>query len=252
MGSPPDVLALIAGAGSGERLGADRPKALVELCGRALIEYSVEALAQAPSIAEMVIALPEELLGGEIEERLLRLGERVRARCVAGGESRSQSVRKAFEAGGGGELVLIHDAARPLVDAELAERVIALARTPEIAGAVAAAPVTDTIKRAWAPAEDWPPLVLETLDRTGLWSAQTPQVFRRAALAKALAVDPPRLERASDDAWLVERSHGRVVLLPNDGENIKVTYPLDLTLAGALLARRARDEGAERGDDLPD
>ena len=248
MGNPADAVALILGAGSGERLGADRPKALVALCGRALIEWSVEALAGAPSIAQIVVALPAALLPGEIEQRLERVAGRVPLRCVAGGESRSESVRNALQAAGESELVLIHDGARPLVRAELAERVIAAARSPGIAGAIAAAPVTDTIKRALAPGAGEPPVVVETLERDALWAVQTPQVFWRRALADGLDVDREVLARAGDDAWLIERSGGRVAIVESRGENLKVTRPLDLEVAEALLSRRGGGRRAGRSD----
>src|SRR6185437_14080368 len=134
------AIALIVAAGSGERLGAGRPKALVELAGRPLLQWSVDALAQAPDVREIVVALPP--------------GVQAPAGTVAveGGAVRSESVRRALAAAPGGDpadAVLVHDAARPLLTAALAERVVAaLAGDPAAAGAIAAAPVTDTIKRA--------------------------------------------------------------------------------------------------------
>jgi 2-C-methyl-D-erythritol 4-phosphate cytidylyltransferase len=83
--------------------------------------------------------------------------------------------------------------------------------------------------------------VRETLDRSELWSVQTPQVFRRRALERALDVDPQTLARATDDAWLIEQAGGRVIVVPSPGENIKVTTPFDLRLAAMLLAERGDD-----------
>ncbi|HLI32796.1 MAG TPA: 2-C-methyl-D-erythritol 4-phosphate cytidylyltransferase [Solirubrobacteraceae bacterium] len=245
MGDPADAVALLLGAGSGERLGAGCPKALVQLGGRALIEWSLLALAAAPSIAEIVVALPSAALGGEVEERLASVAQRTPLRCVAGGASRSESARNALLAAGASELALIHDGARPLVSAELAEQVIALARSAGVTGAIAAAPVTDTIKRASGAGGGEAPLVCETLERGSLWSVQTPQVFRRGALEQALCVDREVLARAPDDAWLIERQGGRVAIAPSSGENLKVTAPHDLDLAAALLSRRAqRSQGS--------
>jgi 2-C-methyl-D-erythritol 4-phosphate cytidylyltransferase len=100
-------------------------------------------------------------------------------------------------------------------------------------GAIAATPVTDTIKQS-----DGDRTVMQTLDRAGLWAVQTPQVFRRTALEKALKVSEEVLAQATDDAWLLERAGGRVVIVPAPPENLKVTTALDLDLAELLLARR--------------
>ena len=130
--------------------------------------------------------------------------------------------------------MLVHDAARPLVTPALAESVMAaLAADPEADAAIAAAPVTDTIKRA-----DGDHVVSETLDRSELWSVQTPQVFRRAALERVLDAGTEELARATDDAWLIEGAGGRVIVVPTGPENLKVTTPLDLRVAELLLAER--------------
>ncbi len=153
---------------------------------------------------------------------------------VVGGAVRSESVRLALAAAGDGppsELVLVHDAARPLLTRELAEAVLAEAR--DVNAAIAAAPLTDTVKRASGER-----LVLETLDRSQLWAIQTPQVFRRDVLTRALDVPGDVLAQATDDAWLVERLGGRVRVVPAPRENLKVTTPLDLRLAELLLAAR--------------
>jgi len=235
------TVALIVAAGSGERLGAGRPKALVELAGRALVLWSIEALAQAPGIEQLVVAMPP---GGETLPALASTRE---ITVVDGGAARSDSVRRALAAAGqergeAGELVLVHDAARALVTAELAARVIAaLEQDREADAAIAAMPVTDTIKRV-----DRGGAVSETLDRAELWAVQTPQVFRREALARALAVSPEELAEATDDAWLIERGGGRVIAVRASDENLKVTTPLDLSVAELLLARRASQSDARR------
>jgi 2-C-methyl-D-erythritol 4-phosphate cytidylyltransferase len=217
------TLALIVAAGSGERLGAGRPKALVELAGRPLVQWSVEALAATPGVASIVVALPAGVTAvpGAV--------------VVEGGPVRSDSVRRALAAAGPGDPVLVHDAARPLLTPALARAVIAaLERDPDAAGAIAAAPLSDTVKRAGTDGA-----VSETLDRDALWAVQTPQVFRRRELELALAAPVEELARATDDAWLIERRGGRIVIVPSEGENIKVTRPLDLRLAELVLAGRA-------------
>jgi 2-C-methyl-D-erythritol 4-phosphate cytidylyltransferase len=217
------AIALIVAAGSGERLGADRPKALVELLGRSLLQWSVDALNQISAVQQIIVALPPEVSSppGTVG--------------VLGGAVRSASVRRALEAAGPGDPVLVHDAARPLLSAELATRVLAAVQQDGVDGAVAACAVTDTIKRA---REDGS--VSETLDRRSLWAVQTPQVFRRAVLERALAVPEEVLAEATDDAWLLERAGGRVVVVDAPAENLKVTTALDLALAELLLKRRGR------------
>jgi 2-C-methyl-D-erythritol 4-phosphate cytidylyltransferase len=223
------AVALLVAAGSGERLGAERPKAFVELAGRPLLQWSIDALAGVRAIERIVVALPPDVPGLPAE-----IAAPAYTQTTAGGSTRSESVRLALEAAGAGDPVLVHDAARPLLTAELAERVLAAAERDAADGAIAAAPVTDTIKQA---GEDG--VVLGTLERAALWAVQTPQVFRRAPLERALAVPRDVLAQATDDAWLLERSGCRVLVVPAPRENIKVTTALDLIVAEGLLERRA-------------
>ena len=214
------TVALIVAAGSGERLGADRPKALVELHGRTLLDWSIDALRQSDGVERIVVALPAGVSAP------------AGVTGVEGGASRSESVRLALSACGECELVLVHDAARPLLTSELVEAVIgALEEDPDADAAIAAAPVTDTIKRA-----DARHTVTETLRRSELWSIQTPQVFRRQALSRALEVSPSELAGATDDASLIERAGGKVIVVPSSPRNLKVTTPVDLRLAELLLS----------------
>ncbi len=216
-------IALILAAGSGERFGAGAPKAFVELAGRPLVQWSVDALSQVREIEQIVVALPP---GAPAPAGV---------RAVDGGAVRSESVRLALAAAGGRaeDLVLVHDAARPLLTVELARATIrALAEDETIDGAIAAVPMTDTVKRV----RDG--VVSETLERSELWAVQTPQVFRRAALERALDVPDEVLAQATDDAWLIERAGGRVGVVKASSENLKVTTPLDLRIAEMLIASR--------------
>ncbi len=227
------AIALIVAAGRGERLGAGRPKALVELAGRPMLDWSLQALAASPEIEQVVVALP---VGAGLPEVS---GEGVVG--VEGGATRSESVRCALEVAQEGGPVLVHDAARPLLTPAIVRHVLAaLAADVDADAAIAAAPVTDTIKRVADHGG-----VLETLDRSSLWAVQTPQVFRRDALERALAQPADVLGEATDDAWLVERAGGRVVLASVSAENLKVTTPLDLEIAEELLSRRARGTGTD-------
>jgi 2-C-methyl-D-erythritol 4-phosphate cytidylyltransferase len=212
----------------------------VPLAGRPMVEWSLAALRAAAGVRSIVVACPpghvHELAGGDLG-------------VVEGGATRARSVANAL-ASVGTELVAIQDAARPLVTPELVEGVIAaLVADPEADGAIAAAPVADTLKRAGSEARlkpfmtsgsPNPSLVVgETVDREGLWAAQTPQVFRADALRRALAADPERAEAATDEAMLVEAAGGRVLIHPAPAENLKVTTPADLRLAELLLDRQA-------------
>jgi 2-C-methyl-D-erythritol 4-phosphate cytidylyltransferase len=211
------AVALLVAAGSGERLGAGRPKAFVVLAGRPMIEWSLDAL-RAAGIEEVVVAAPPgHELGPDVT-------------VVPGGATRSASVRAALGAAPPGDVV-VHDAARPLVTPDHFRD--ALAALADADCAIAAARCTDTVKEA---GEDR--VVTATLDRTRLWAIQTPQAFRRAALERALAVGEDILARATDDAWLVERSGGTVRVVESTPANLKVTTPHDLRIAELLLADR--------------
>ena len=219
----PKAVALLVAAGSGERLGASRPKAFVTLAGRPMLEWSVAAL-RAAGLSEVVVALPP--------------GEAAPSGCVGvrGGRMRSESVRAALTAAGEGDVV-VHDAARPLVSAELFRSALAALSGADCA--VAAAPVTDTVKEAGPDHR-----VTATLDRSTLWAIQTPQAFRRSVLERALDVGDDVLAAATDDAWLVERAGGSVVVVPAPPGNFKITTPHDLQVAELLLRTRAVDKSA--------
>ena len=212
------AVALLVAAGSGERLGSDRPKAFVVLAGRPMLEWSVAAL-RAAGIEDIVVALPP--------------GEVAPEGCIGveGGATRSDSVRCALAVAPADEHVVVHDAARPLVRPH--HFADALAALGDADAAIVAARVPDTTKEA-----DADLLVTATLDRSRLWAIQTPQAFRRAVLERALDCDPATLARATDDAWLVEQAGGRVRIVESTPENFKVTTPHDLKVAGLLLGER--------------
>jgi 2-C-methyl-D-erythritol 4-phosphate cytidylyltransferase len=214
---------VIAAAGSGQRLGAGGPKALVEVAGRPLLDWSLDAFRAAATIGEIVVAAPP----GE-EEAVAERG----VLTVAGGEHRSESVANAIERCSG-DIVVVHDAARPLVTPELIDAVVGeLAASQDTAGVIAATPVSDTVKQAGESGR-----VERTLDRSGLWAVQTPQAFRADALREALA-EPDSLPGATDDAMLVERRGGRVQIHSAPPDNVKVTTPIDLRVAELLLRER--------------
>jgi 2-C-methyl-D-erythritol 4-phosphate cytidylyltransferase len=206
----------------------------VPVAGRPMIEWSIEAFHACESVHSIVVAAPPGHIGDLAGHDL---------GVVAGGETRAQSVANALAAVGTA-YVAIHDAARPLLTPELVEALVAdLDRNGDAAGVTAAAPVTDTIKRAVgcslrSDSDQKEQLkVAATEDRSWLWRAQTPQVFRTQALREALAA-AERPEEATDEAMLVEASGGTVLIHPVAEQNLKVTTPLDLRVAELLLAER--------------
>ncbi len=210
------VVGIIPAAGSGERLGASGPKAFALCGGRPLLDWSLDVLEAVCD--RVVVAVPSGYEGGPDR--------------VAGGASRSASVRAALAAAPEADVAVVHDAARPLLSRELVERCVA-ALDQEFDGAVAAAPVSDTIKEADAAGR-----VLRTLDRSTLWAIQTPQVFRAELLRRALDVSEAVLAAATDDASLVEAAGGSVCVVEAPADNLKVTRQVDLELAEALLRAR--------------
>jgi 2-C-methyl-D-erythritol 4-phosphate cytidylyltransferase len=208
------VVGIVPAGGHGERLGADRPKAFVVCAGRPLIEWSLDVLR---SVCDrVVVAAPQDFAD--------------QPDYVRGGESRSASVRNALAAAPEASVAVVHDAARPLVTRELVERCLA-ALEPGIDGAIAAVPMTDTVKQVASDGR-----VLRTLDRSSLWAVQTPQVFKADILRQALERDAAALAAATDDAWLVDDVGGVITVVESFPENLKVTRESDLRIAEALLA----------------
>jgi 2-C-methyl-D-erythritol 4-phosphate cytidylyltransferase len=219
------AVALIVAAGRGERLRAGVPKALVSVAGRPMLHWSVRAVQAVSAINAVVVALPSD-----------RLDEAPRGTIgVIGGRNRSESVRAALLAAGEGDVVLVHDAARPLVTPNLIAMAIIEFERSGADALVTAAPVTDTIKQVSTGGDM---RVAATLDRSRLWAVQTPQVFQRAALEWALSASGDQLARASDDASLIEQGGGIVAVMPTSTENFKITTPLDLRIAELLLSER--------------
>ena len=222
------VWAVLAAAGRGERLGSDRPKAFARLGGRPLLAESLERLEGSGWIEFIVIAAPAEW-----EEPAILLAEELGAgkvsSVVTGGASRSESVREALaEVADDAAVVLVHDAARPLLPTEVIERVLA-PLSEGWDGVVPALPLSDTVKRVEADR------VVETLPRVELVAVQTPQAFIASILREALAGE---VAEASDCASLVEARGGRVKVVEGDPRLLKVTTTEDLALVETWLAGR--------------
>lgn len=215
-----DVWAIVVAGGSGSRFGDSFPKQFQDLGGVRVIDW---ALAAAGAACDGVVAvLPAAYLHATLPGGVA---------AVPGGASRSESVRAGLTAvPGDAAVVVVHDAARPLADTALFERVIAAVQRGAD-GAVPGVPVPDTIKRV----DPSGSRVVETLERAALRAVQTPQAFAADVLRRAHAAGG----EATDDAALVEAAGGTVVVVEGDPNNLKVTGPDDLARAEVLLARRA-------------
>ena len=220
------VWAVLAAAGRGERLGSDRPKAFARLGGRPLLAESLERLEDSGWIDAIVIAAPPDW-----EEPSILVAEEIAATkvssAVTGGASRSESVRLALdEVPAEAAVVLVHDAARPLLPEEVIERVLA-PLSEGWDGVVPAVPLADTVKRVEGDR------VVETLSREDLVAVQTPQAFLADALRRAVSGD---VSSATDCASLVESQGGRIKVVEGDPRLLKVTDAEDLALVESWLS----------------
>jgi 2-C-methyl-D-erythritol 4-phosphate cytidylyltransferase/2-C-methyl-D-erythritol 2,4-cyclodiphosphate synthase len=247
------VSAILAAGGRGYRFGGASPKQLLSIGGRPILERSLSAFLAHPSIDEIIVALPADIAADPPD--YLR-GAAKPLRLVAGGERRQDSVAQAFrQVAEHADVVIVHDAARPFVTADLIDRTIAAAA--ESGAALAAIQSRDTVKLAGPPRgavarPDGLPegehFVRHTLDRESIFLAQTPQAFRRDVLREALSLDGD----ATDEASLAERAGHQVRLVEGDPSNIKITTPGDLVIAEAIArgGKPARTGRAGTGYDL--
>lgn len=207
-------------------------KLLAPLHRRPVLAYSIAAFEQTESVTGIILVGRAERLS-DYEKIAETNGFRKVIAVIPGGVRRQDSVRRGLEQlEAAAQFVAVHDAARPLVRPELIERIFQLARTH--GGAASAAPVIDTLKRV-----DQDQVVTGGVDRTHLFGVQTPQIFRRDLLEKAYANIFAQGFEVTDEISAVERVGGKVVLLPNEEPNFKITYPGDLALAEFLLRRRS-------------
>lgn len=231
--------ALVPAAGKGERLGAGTPKALREVGGIPLLVHAVRGLSASRVVDLIVIAAPVDYV-----DIVRALFDEMELACdieiVSGGDSRQESVARALIALPPDiTTVLVHDAARALTPPELITSVVAAVKAGHPA-VVPGLPVADTLKQV-----DPAGLVLSTPDRSSLRAIQTPQGFARAILQSAHAAVDPSQSPATDDAGLVEGSGAHVIVIAGHEEAFKITRPIDLILAEAVLAKRR--SGDSRG-----
>jgi len=236
------VTAIIAAGGSGTRLGAAVPKQLLQLGGRTILQRAIDAFRSHPGVAEVIVALPEAIVAAPpswLEG----------VRVVAGGARRQDSVANAFAAiADDTEIVMIHDAARPFVSADVITRAIDAAAIH--GAAIVALPVSDTVKRVVR--EDGASgggVITETLPRDEIFLAQTPQAFRRDVLGAAIAAGRGSAT-ATDEAMLAERAGHRVHVVVGDAANVKITTAADLERAREHDVRQPATSRVGVGYDL--
>lgn len=228
--SRPEAAAIVVAAGGGRRLGRRGEKAFSSLGGRPLLFYCLKALEVSPEIERVIIVVRKRAL----KKCLLlvkRSGFRKVEAIVAGGRRRQDSVLKGLSFVAESKFIVVHDAARPFLNRQLISRTLAACRRS--GAAIAALPVSDTVKRVNGRSID------RTIPRERLWSAQTPQVFRRGILEEAFRRWPSS-RTATDDAAMVKQSGRKVVVVEGDFVNIKITFASDLALAESLLRLRKR------------
>ena len=217
-----NVYAIIVAAGEGNRFGSSKPFAVLK--GKRLLDYCLEAFNKHPGISEIVLVLRETL------EKSIYLEQYEKLKAVAkGGRRRQDSVFSGFREISPAEtdIALIHDAARPLVKAELIEAIIKKAAAK--GAAIPALPVRDTIKKISGDR------VLRTVDRQGLYHIQTPQGFSCGILRKAFKWNLENRVTYTDEAALVEKLGQDVFVVPGDPGNLKITVPEDLKIAEAFI-----------------
>ena len=223
------LTAIIVAGGSSQRMGFD--KLLAPLAGKPVVAHSIAAFEQTESVSGIVLVAHAERLS-EYEQVVRSHGFQKVMAVIPGGARRQDSVLRGLEqTGAASEFVAVHDGARPLVRPDLIERIFELARRH--GGAASAAPVIDTLKRV-----DGDNVVTGGVERANLLLVQTPQIFRRELLEKAYRAVFDAAIEVTDEISAVERVGGKVVLVPNDEPNFKITYPSDLPLAEFILRQR--------------
>jgi 2-C-methyl-D-erythritol 4-phosphate cytidylyltransferase/2-C-methyl-D-erythritol 4-phosphate cytidylyltransferase/2-C-methyl-D-erythritol 2,4-cyclodiphosphate synthase len=219
--------AIVTAGGSGVRFGGEKITAIV--CGEPLLYHTLRRVARVEGLAETILVLPPERIRSFGEEHGDALEALSVSKVVPGGATRQDSVENGLAAAEG-EIVLVHDAVRPLFSVAAANRAVAAAR--ESGAAILAVPARDTLKRV-----DAEHRIVATVPRSDVWQAETPQVVRRAILLKAYRRAAEDGFAGTDEASLVERTGTPVTVIRGAPHNIKVTEPEDVELVAALLRR---------------
>lgn len=226
---------IIAAGGVGSRMGMGSSKQLMPLAGQPVVARSAAIFEAAAVVEEIVIVIDPVDVERCRSEVVEKFGLRKVRAVVPGGDNRATSVRNGMhKLGPAIDTVLLHDGARPLLPPEILASGILEFDTGDCDGVVFGLPATDTVKEVTAGNR----LVARTPDRSLLWTAQTPQMFRRVVLEKAYQAPPEVLAASTDDSSLVEQAGGRVKMVLGSAENIKITTPFDLAVAEEILRRR--------------
>jgi 2-C-methyl-D-erythritol 4-phosphate cytidylyltransferase len=233
------IAAVIAAGGTGERFGDADGKQLAEVAGAPILTHTLMAFQDAPSVDAVVVVGHEDRLADYRARALEPFALPKVLAVVPGGPTRQASVAEGVRAvPDGTSVIVIHDGARPLVTAETIERAVRrLEEDAGLAGVVVGHPMYDTVKET-----DGGGTVVSTPDRSRLWVAQTPQVFRAGILAAALEAAHEDGIETTDDAGLVSQYDGQIEMIEGPRENLKVTVPEDLAVVAALLGDRTRRE----------
>ncbi len=231
---PPRTVAVVPAAGRGLRMGGFTPKQFLTLDGLPILVHSLRILENAAAVSEIIVTVPAADREYCLNEIVARYRFQKITKVVPGGEQRQDSVRHALaELDQNADVVLIHDAVRPFLTADMVTRVVDAAA--QHGAAIVAIPMRDTIKRVGADG-----FIESTVDRNHLWSAQTPQAFQRSLLQTAHLKAQLEKYHATDDAQLMEWFGHRVAIVEGSSENIKITRPEDLGIGEAILAARVR------------
>ncbi|NNE06139.1 MAG: 2-C-methyl-D-erythritol 4-phosphate cytidylyltransferase [Xanthomonadales bacterium] len=228
--------ALIVAAGKAQRFGGALPKQYVPLMGKPVLAYSIDALRQVPGLRGITVVLATD----DADFEVLIGSRHGRIATTEGGETRAESVLKGLDAIRQADpetsWVMVHDGARPCIEAEQVIELTRVANDHED-GAILAIPVSDTLKRA-----DQCGLIRSDVDRDGLWAAQTPQLFQADRLAGALRHMLNSERQPTDEASAMQLAGARPRLVRGSSHNIKITWPADVALAEAVLAARRNPE----------
>ncbi len=235
---PARIYAVVPAAGVGRRMGGEMPKQYLEISGITVLAHTLARLAGHPRIERVVVAVAAD------DTRYSRVATTLPAKCVAvtGGAERCHSVLAGLHSlagdAGNDDWVLVHDAARPCLRTTDIDRMLEQLATHAVGG-ILAVPVRDTLKRGDTTAD-----IVETVDRDGLWQAQTPQMFRLGTLTAAIEAALADAVIVTDEAQAIERQGHRPRLVAGHADNIKITRPEDLALAGLILAAQTGAAGA--------
>lgn len=230
------VVAIIVAAGEGKRMEGFGGKQFLPLLGKPLLAHTLQAFQECQTVEKIIVVTAEEKIGFCLKQVVDKYGFSKVLAVIPGGLKRQDSVGHGLEAlPKETSVVLVHDGARPLVSAELINRAVESLEGWD--GAVLAVPLVDTIKKVEAGCK-----ISQTIDRTKLYAAQTPQVFPVDVLKKAYGRAKSEGTYGTDDSYLVERAGFRVRVVVGSPDNIKVTTPIDLLVAEAIIKKRLKPE----------